>query len=201
MDQHVETVPSDAYRVSAYMAIPKQQAGRRRAPRSWLIAAATVMILAGGAGAAWLISRTSGEASYVTAVVDRGAITRTIVATGMVNPLLTVTVGSYVSGVIQEVLCDFNTQVTKARFAPGSIPVRSRRRSIKARRILTSRRRSWTRTMLASHTHSSTIRETRSSRKSRPSHKTSLITRKAHRTRHKPKSPSTRQPLSSVKPH
>ena len=66
-----------------------------------------------GAGAAWWMSRAANAVSYTTAVADRGGITRTVTATGMVNPVLTVTVGSYVSGVIQKVLCDFNTKVRK----------------------------------------------------------------------------------------
>ncbi len=51
------------------------------------------------------------QVSYLTAVVGRGAITRTVSATGTVNPVLTIIVGSYVSGVIQKLSCDFNTQV------------------------------------------------------------------------------------------
>ena len=53
--------------------------------------------------------------SYVTTPVDRGAVTKTVAATGTVNPVLTVTVGSYVSGVIQDVLCDFNAAVKKGQ--------------------------------------------------------------------------------------
>ena len=36
---------------------------------------------------------------------------RAISATGAVNPVVTVQVGSYVSGPIQEITCDFNTKV------------------------------------------------------------------------------------------
>ncbi len=49
--------------------------------------------------------------SYTTATVDRGTVTRTVTATGTVNPVLTIIVGSYVSGVIQSLSCDFNTVV------------------------------------------------------------------------------------------
>ena len=48
---------------------------------------------------------------YVTAPLGRGAITRVVTATGTVNPMLTVIVGTYVSGVIQNLFCDYNTQV------------------------------------------------------------------------------------------
>jgi HlyD family secretion protein len=49
---------------------------------------------------------------YVTAPATRGPITRTVTSTGTVNPELTVIVGSYVTGVIQRLHCDFNTRVT-----------------------------------------------------------------------------------------
>ena len=48
---------------------------------------------------------------FVTAVVARGDIARAIVTTGSVNPVVTVQVGTYVSGPIQSLSCDFNTEV------------------------------------------------------------------------------------------
>ena len=59
----------------------------------------------------WWALRTTSSVKYVTVPVTRGAITRTVTATGTVNPELTVIVGSYVSGVIQQLFCDYNTQV------------------------------------------------------------------------------------------
>ncbi len=71
-----------------------------------------LLILAGAAGGAlWWTLRTTSSVKYVTVPVTRGAITRTVTATGTVNPELTVIVGSYVSGVIQQLFCDYNTQV------------------------------------------------------------------------------------------
>lgn len=52
---------------------------------------------------------------YVTATVTRGTLARTVTATGTVNPILTIIVGTYVSGVINDVRCDFNTKVTKGQ--------------------------------------------------------------------------------------
>ena len=52
---------------------------------------------------------------YVTAPVTRGTVARAVTATGSINPVLTITVGSYVSGVIQEIDCDFNTKVRKGQ--------------------------------------------------------------------------------------
>jgi HlyD family secretion protein len=66
--------------------------------------------------ALWLVvGRSARSTSYATATVDRGTVARTVSATGTINPILTVTVGSYVSGVIQDVLCDYNTKVTKGQ--------------------------------------------------------------------------------------
>ncbi len=52
---------------------------------------------------------------YQTALVSKGTIARAVTATGSVNPVLTIIVGSYVSGVIQDIHCDFNTQVRKGQ--------------------------------------------------------------------------------------
>ncbi len=49
--------------------------------------------------------------TYVTQPATRGTVARTVTATGTVNPVLTIIVGSYVSGVIQQLSCDYNTQV------------------------------------------------------------------------------------------
>ena len=48
---------------------------------------------------------------YAIAPVTRGSISRGVTATGTVNPELTVIVGTYVSGVIQSLSCDYNTEV------------------------------------------------------------------------------------------
>ncbi|HUY19514.1 MAG TPA: efflux RND transporter periplasmic adaptor subunit [Candidatus Binataceae bacterium] len=49
--------------------------------------------------------------TYLTAKVTRGSIVRAVVATGTVNPVTTVQVGSYVSGPIQAIYADFNSPV------------------------------------------------------------------------------------------
>jgi HlyD family secretion protein len=48
---------------------------------------------------------------FVTEPVTRADVARSIVATGTVNPVVTVQVGTYVSGVIQSIACDFDTRV------------------------------------------------------------------------------------------
>jgi HlyD family secretion protein len=53
----------------------------------------------------------SGEIKYLTANVKRGDITAVVQATGTINPLTTVPVGSYVSGTVKYVFADFNSRV------------------------------------------------------------------------------------------
>jgi HlyD family secretion protein len=52
-------------------------------------------------------------AQYKTAKVGRGEITATVSATGKVNAVVTVQVGSQVSGTIQRLFADFNSSVKK----------------------------------------------------------------------------------------
>lgn len=51
----------------------------------------------------------------VTSVVERGPITASVTATGTVNPVETVQVGTYVSGPIQDILADYNTSVKRGQ--------------------------------------------------------------------------------------
>lgn len=74
------------------------------------------LFLVGGAAAVvligWSIFGPKGDADpYRTAEVDRGAITRVVSATGTLQPLVSANVGSTVSGPVQSVSVDFNSQV------------------------------------------------------------------------------------------
>src|SRR6266699_2023845 len=55
--------------------------------------------------------RNSGGANYQTATVTRGPITQAVTATGTLNPVVNVQVGSQVSGNIAKLFVDFNSQV------------------------------------------------------------------------------------------
>jgi HlyD family secretion protein len=55
--------------------------------------------------------RTGGAATYQTATVTRGQITQAVTATGTLNPVLNVQVGSQVSGNISKLFADFNSEV------------------------------------------------------------------------------------------
>src|SRR3954469_18136120 len=73
-----------------------------------LTVAAVVLI-----AAAFLLRRcTSGsDATYQTAAVVRGPLTQGVTATGTLNPVQNVQVGSQVSGNIQKLFADFNSIV------------------------------------------------------------------------------------------
>lgn len=80
----------------------------------WRLALIGVLLLV-AAGAAYWYLRDGTSAKFVTAPVSRGTVAQAVTATGSVNPMLTVIVGTYVSGVIQQIHCDFNTRVKKGQ--------------------------------------------------------------------------------------
>ena len=88
---------------------------RRRRRRRWPWVLLLLLLIAGGAGTYQWSGRTEVQLRYVTVPVARGAVARTVTASGTVNPVVIVQVGSYVSGVIQELFCDYNTNVKKGQ--------------------------------------------------------------------------------------
>ena len=94
--------------------VPKPSAAPPEKPhprRTWLIGGLLLLALAVAIGAGWWFAGARSNVSYTTAAVTRGDVTRAVIATGTVNPVLTIIVGTYVSGVIQELSCDYNTRV------------------------------------------------------------------------------------------
>lgn len=79
-----------------------------------------ILIAVAVGGAAWLIYQHFFEgkeapAKYRTARVERGSISAFVTANGTVNPVITVLVGSQVSGTIQKLYADYNSQVQKGQ--------------------------------------------------------------------------------------
>jgi HlyD family secretion protein len=85
-------------------------AARRRRHRIRLLAVAAIG-LGLVAGWFWWHAQRRVALHYLTTPATRGAVMRAVAATGTVNPELTIIVGSYVSGVIQALQCDYNTKV------------------------------------------------------------------------------------------
>jgi len=84
-------------------------------PKRWLIAGAASLLVVAIAAAAWWAFVQPSTIHYVSVPVAKGAVTRTVTATGTVNPELTIIVGTAVSGIIRELNCDYNTQVKKGQ--------------------------------------------------------------------------------------
>ena len=89
--------------------------GRSVIRKRWFIPMLVLVLVLAGIITAWLASASRGAVEYTTVVVTRGAITRAVTATGTVNPELAIIVGTYVSGVIQQLYCDYNTEVKKGQ--------------------------------------------------------------------------------------
>ena len=53
--------------------------------------------------------------TYTTALITRGSVESLVVTTGTLNPVLLVDVGSQISGIIEEIHVDFNSQVEKGQ--------------------------------------------------------------------------------------
>src|ERR1700722_11862086 len=76
----------------------------------WLILAGVVVVV--GLFAAFGLNR-STQAQHFTAKVERGEVDDVVEATGTINAVITVQVGSQVSGTIAKLNVDFNSRVHK----------------------------------------------------------------------------------------
>ncbi|MFN7309636.1 MAG: efflux RND transporter periplasmic adaptor subunit, partial [bacterium] len=95
----------------------------------WIVA--FLLLAALGAAAFWWFTRADGNApTYRFAKIERGAITATVSATGTLNPVSSVQVGSQVSGQIKELFVDFKSPVKNgqliARIDPETFTYRVR---------------------------------------------------------------------------
>lgn len=98
--------------------------GLLRGRNLWLVGGGLIVLLA-----LWFMFKGNGNANpYRTAPVDRGAIARSVSATGTLQPVVSANVGSTVSGPVQTVEVDFNTPVrvgqVLARLDPTSFQQR-----------------------------------------------------------------------------
>jgi len=91
-------------------AAPGRLAGKRR----WIIAAAAVL----AAALAWVFLKPTGNGAaprYLSEPATRGTLTVTVSATGNLQPTNQVDVGSELSGTVQSVFVDDNSQVKKGQ--------------------------------------------------------------------------------------
>jgi len=83
------------------------------ARRPWVWLGALALVIA--AVVAWRVLRPAAKPTYETATVDRGRISAKVTASGTLSALVTVQVGSQVSGRIQALYVDFNSPVDKGQ--------------------------------------------------------------------------------------
>ena len=98
--------------------------GEKRS-RRWWMAAVAVAVIGGGGFAGWKYYSQPAAVATPTAEVRRGNVRQTISATGKVQALVTVQVGTQVSGTVSALYADFNSRVKAgqviARLEPSQI--------------------------------------------------------------------------------
>src|ERR1043166_4705051 len=86
-------------------------AGEKKSGKlKWLVIGVALVGAIGG-GAWYWQSKRDGDTEYQTAPVARGDLIQLVTATGQLNPVTNVQVGSQISGMIQKLSADFNSQV------------------------------------------------------------------------------------------
>ena len=81
-----------------------------------IILSVAAAVLIGGGVAAYLVTRSGkNEVEYKTEKITRGDIQETVFASGTINPITTVSVGTQVSGRIQAIYVDFNSPVKQGQ--------------------------------------------------------------------------------------
>jgi HlyD family secretion protein len=81
--------------------------------RGWI--GVLILLVAGGAIAAFFLSNKTSASDYITAKIERGNVDVSVSATGTVQAVTTVQVGSQVSGTVEWLGADFNTQVKRGQ--------------------------------------------------------------------------------------
>ena len=84
-----------------------------------------ILLVAGAGTGVFAYQRAHPRLQFATAVAARGDIRSAISATGTLNAVVTVPVGTQVSGTIQQLFADFNSPVRKgqliARIDPATV--------------------------------------------------------------------------------
>jgi len=91
------------------------------------IIAGAVLVAVLGAGW-WWNGAQPPPITYKTAKIERGTVLQVVTATGIINPVVTVQVGSQVSGIIQALFADFNSVVKAGQIVAQLDPLPFRTR-------------------------------------------------------------------------
>lgn len=79
--------------------------------KKWVIGSVVLIACLGLVGYLYWNGDQRAQLKYKTAKIERGTVTQTVTATGTINPVITVQVGSQVSGIIKALYADFNSVV------------------------------------------------------------------------------------------
>ncbi len=77
----------------------------------WIWSSALLLAVAAAGGWWWTQPSASDAVAWRTAALERGSLQATVSASGTVNPVTQVSVGSQISGQVRQVLADFNAEV------------------------------------------------------------------------------------------
>ncbi|OQW32817.1 MAG: hypothetical protein A4E19_05530 [Nitrospira sp. SG-bin1] len=148
-DMVQDSVARSHPQVPATVAFPQ----KRRFRWPIMLGGVTGLILI-GAGIWYWMSPGSPRVLYKTSSVDRGPITAIVTATGTINPVVSVQVGSQVSGKVAQLFADFNSHVTKgqvlaqidqkpfkARLSQARAAVKSAKGNLAKARVLATHRK------------------------------------------------------------
>ncbi len=103
-----------------------------------IIVISVLLIAAFAAGIFFYVNRDGKKAVYKTEKISRGEVKSVVTATGTVNAVTTVSVGTQVSGTIRTLFADFNSPVKKGQLLAQIDPATFRAQVDQARANLLS---------------------------------------------------------------
>src|SRR5262245_2044637 len=107
----------------------RKSGGRFLNSRRWVLVAAVVAVAV--LGVFWWRARSAGATpKFRTAEVDRGAVESVVSATGTIEPVEQVQVGSQVSGTVEKINADYNSRVRA-----GQVILQLEQSSFRAREV------------------------------------------------------------------
>ena len=122
---------------------------RRRFRRGLALMILMVGIALTGAAYWYFLVPATPVVRYKTVLVDRGPVASTVTATGTVNPVISVQVGSQVSGIVQSLSADFNSVVKQGQAIAQIDPAPFRAKLDQARASLRTARGNLTKARVA----------------------------------------------------
>lgn len=111
--------------------------------RKWKAGIGGVLLLLIAVAAFYFWQQRDVAPQYRVAPLEKGNIVATVAASGILNPVVSVQVGSQVSGQLKEVLVDYNSEVKRGQVIARLIPSRSSTACIKPRQMWMRPVRNW----------------------------------------------------------